>query len=194
MTMFDHIDFILASHSPRRRELLTQLGITYRIASAECEEAYPESLDKEEIPVYLSQLKSDVCQVVLNNNSLLITADTIVWADGRALGKPADRRQAESMLKMLSGKTHDVVTGITLRDSTHRKSFYCTTKVTVEHLDNQDINYYTDNYSPFDKAGSYGIQEWIGLVGVKGIEGCFFNVIGLPVPMLFQEIKAWRFA
>ncbi len=191
--MYDNIDFILASHSPRRKQLLEKLGIKFRLASTECMETYPSHFYREQIPLYLSQLKSESCKTILYPQSLLITADTIVWSDGKALGKPENKEQAVTMLKLLSGKAHDVITGITLRDMTHTKSFYCLTKVTFEILEEQEINYYVDTFKPFDKAGSYGIQEWIGLVGVKSIEGCFFNVIGLPVPMLFQEIKKWIF-
>ena len=193
VNMFEEIDFILASNSPRRRSLLSQMGIVYRTAEAECDEVCPTGLVRDNIPLYLSKLKSESCKINLNKNSLLITADTVVCLGDKTLGKPMDAKEAYNMLKMISGKTHDVITGITLRDITHQKSFYSTTEVTISELSEKEIDYYIKNYKPFDKAGAYGIQEWIGMVGVSRINGCFYNVMGLPTPLLYEEIKQWEF-
>ena len=191
--MFEDIDFILASNSPRRRQLLEQMGIKYRLAESDCDEVCPPELQREQIPVYLSSLKSAACRVAMTSRSLLITADTLVCLDNLALGKPHDAKQASDMLRMISGKTHDVITGVTLRDRTHQKSFYSVTKVTFSHLSDEEIEHYISVCKPFDKAGAYGIQEWIGIIGVNRIEGCFYNVMGLPVSLLYQEIKQWNF-
>ena len=185
-------DYILVSHSPRRRQLLEELGLQFRLAESSAEEVCPAHLTREEIPLYLSNLKAEGCVVDdMTEKSLLIAADTIVWAGGKALGKPHDAAEAREMLQTLSGKTHEVITGVTLKSLTAKRQFHNVSKVTFADLDDEEVDYYIRQYRPFDKAGAYGIQEWIGLMGVKGIEGCFYNVMGLPVQHLYAELKKW---
>ena len=181
-------DVWLISHSPRRVQLLSDLGLKFRTGEAHVEESYPHSLPPEQIPVFLSQLKADNADVPMTDETLIITADTIVWAAGKVLGKPADEHEAREMLHLLSGKTHQVITGVTLRCKDGSRSFYEKTDVTFATLSDKDIDYYLSHYRPFDKAGAYGIQEWIGMVGVEKIDGCFYNVMGLPVHRLYKEI------
>ena len=181
----------LISHSPRRVQLLRDLGLEFSIGEAHVEEVYPAELAPEEIPVYLSKLKADAAVVPMTDETLIITADTIVWAEGKVLGKPADEAEAHAMLQLLSGKTHQVITGVTLRTKDRSKSFYESTDVTFATLSAEDIDYYVSHYRPFDKAGAYGIQEWIGMVGVESIKGCFYNVMGLPVHRLYEEIQGF---
>ena len=181
-------DVWLISHSPRRVQLLSDLGLKFRTGEAHVEESYPDSLPPEQIPVFLSQLKADNADVPMTDETLIITADTIVWAAGKVLGKPADEHEAREMLRLLSGKTHQVITGVTLRCKDGSRSFYEKTDVTFAILSDKDIDYYISHYRPFDKAGAYGIQEWIGMVGVEKIDGCFYNVMGLPVHRLYKEI------
>lgn len=182
-------DVWLISHSPRRVQLLHDLGIEFRTGEAHVEESYPDSLEPEQIPVFLSQLKADNAKVPMTDETLIITADTIVWAEGRVLGKPADEHEARAMLHLLSGKKHQVITGVTLRSKDRSRSFYEKTEVTFATLRDADIDYYINRYRPFDKAGAYGIQEWIGMVGVEKIDGCFYNVMGLPVYRLYKEMR-----
>lgn len=193
--MFSHLSscqIILASNSPRRRELLSGLGLSFetRVIPG-IDESYPEGLSGEEIAVYIASAKADAYRASLARNELLITADTIVYIDGRVFGKPHDRAEACAMLRALSGRTHQVITGVTLLSCEKRRSFAVTTDVTFAVLSEDEIAYYVDHYRPFDKAGSYGIQEWIGFVGVTGINGSYFNVMGLPVQRLYQELKSW---
>lgn len=181
-------NIILASNSPRRRELLAGLDLQYQVSVMEgIDESYPDGLSMEQIPVHISQQKARA--YTLEPDQLLITADTIVWLDGQVLGKPKDRQDAIRMLSALSGRTHQVVTGVTLQTTEHSTSFSCTTDVTFGSLTQQQIEYYVDNYQPYDKAGAYGIQEWIGYVGVTGINGSYFNVMGLPVQRLSQALQ-----
>ena len=182
-------DIWLISHSPRRQQLLRDLGFDFKVGEAHVEETYPHDLKPQDIPIYLSQLKADNANVTMTADTLVITADTIVWAEGRVLGKPDDEQEAKDMLNLLSGKTHQVITGVTLRTQERSRSFSETTCVTFATLSAEDIDYYVSNYKPLDKAGSYGIQEWIGMVGVETINGCFYNVMGLPVHRLYKEIK-----
>lgn len=180
---------ILASHSPRRRALLTECGIDYQIAADyQVEECYPQELATEEVPLYLSKLKSELYPCPLVATDILITADTVVVCDGRILGKPTDRNDAVKMLHTLSGRCHRVVTGVTLRSNDRLRSFAATTDVWFRDLDDEEIEYYVDRFAPLDKAGAYGIQEWIGYVGVSRIEGSFYNVMGLPVQRLYVEL------
>lgn len=188
MVMFEDKDIWLISHSPRRIQLLKELGLNFRTGEAHVDEVYPDSLKCEEIAVYLSQLKAHHASCPIGANTIIITADTIVWADNKALGKPVDASEARQMLKLLSGRTHQVVTGVTLRNSVCNHSFYEKTDVTFCQLSDTDIDYYINTYRPFDKAGAYGIQEWIGMVGVERISGCFYNVMGLPVSRLYKEL------
>ena len=181
---------ILASNSPRRRELLSGLGLDYEVRTLPgIDESYPETLPGEEIPVYISSQKASAYLGELKENELLITADTIVWLDGRVLGKPSDEEDACQMLRALSGKTHQVITGVTLATTTFQKSFASVSQVTFATLSDEEIKYYINHYHPMDKAGSYGVQEWIGFIGVERIEGSYFNVMGLPVQRLYRELK-----
>ncbi len=179
---------ILASNSPRRRELLAGLGLDFRIQVMQgIDETYPEGLSMQEIPAHISRKKA--AAYALEDCELLITADTIVWVDGKVLGKPTDEADACSMLEQLAGRTHQVVTGVTLRTKNEEYTFSCVTDVTFAPLTAEEINFYVEHYRPMDKAGSYGIQEWIGYVGVTGIHGSYFNVMGLPVQRLYAELK-----
>ena len=181
---------ILASNSPRRKELLSGLGPNYEVRTLPgIDESYPDTLQGEEIPVYISSKKASAYLDTLKDNELLITADTIVWLDGRVLGKPADEKEACQMLRDLSGKNHQVITGVTLATTTFQKSFASVSQVTFAPLSEEEISYYVNHYHPMDKAGSYGVQEWIGFIGVERIEGSYFNVMGLPVQRLYRELK-----
>ena len=181
---------ILASNSPRRKELLSGLGLNYEVRTLPgIDESYPDTLQGEEIPVYISSKKASAYLDTLKDDELLITADTIVWLDGRVLGKPADEKEACQMLRDLSGKTHQVITGVTLATTTFQKSFASVSQVTFAPLTEEEISYYVNHYHPMDKAGSYGVQEWIGFIGVERIEGSYFNVMGLPVQRLYRELK-----
>ena len=179
---------VLASNSPRRRELLSGLGLEYEVHTLSgIDESYPEGLSMEEIPQYISRKKA--AAYTLGADELLITADTIVWLDGEVLGKPADEAEARQILHKLSGKTHQVVTGVTLTTSFLHHSFSSVSQVTFAKLSDDEIDYYVTHYRPLDKAGAYGIQEWIGYIGVTSIEGSYFNVMGLPVQRLYTEMK-----
>ena len=181
---------ILASQSPRRRQLLADAGIEFVLAPRfECEESFPDTMPAAEVAEYLSSLKSEAYPEPLGTNDILLTADTVVIACNRILGKPADRAEAIEMITMLSGRDHEVVTGVTLRSAERVKSFSVVSKVRFRALLQEEIEYYVDTYRPFDKAGSYGIQEWIGYVGIEGIEGSFYNVMGLPVQRLYSELN-----
>lgn len=185
-------NIILASASPRRRELLRATGIEYRLAEKfECEEEYPNTIAAIDVAPYLSALKSHAYPAPLAYNDILITADTTVVLDNKVLGKPHDEDEARAMLRELSGKEHSVVTGVTLRMRDTERTFAAISKVSFATLSEEQIAYYVDNYKPMDKAGSYGIQEWIGYVGIEGIEGSFFNVMGLPVQRLCRELEAF---
>ena len=180
---------ILASQSPRRRQLLADAGIEFVLAPRfECEESFPDTMPAAEVAEYLSSLKSEAYPEPLGANDILLTADTVVIACNRILGKPADRAVAIEMITMLSGREHEVVTGVTLRSAERVKSFSVVSKVRFRALLQEEIEYYVDTYRPYDKAGSYGIQEWIGYVGIEGIEGSFYNVMGLPVQRLYCEL------
>lgn len=181
---------ILASNSPRRRELLSGLGVDYEVKIVPgIDETYPESLNGEEIPVYIAQEKANAYRASLQPDELVITADTIVYVDGMVLGKPVDEADACRMLRMLSGRTHQVITGVCLTTVGFQKSFASVTEVTFDTLSDEEIGYYVEKYHPMDKAGSYGVQEWIGFVGVTGLKGSYYNVMGLPVQRLYKELK-----
>ena len=181
-------NIILGSQSPRRKELLGGLDIEFTTKVIPgLEETYPDTLQGEEIPVYLAEQKADA--YTLEDNDLLITADTIVWLDGRVYGKPADEAEAREMLRSLSGKTHDVITGVCVRTNKKNVSFASTTKVRFTELTEEEIEHYISKYRPMDKAGSYGVQEWIGYIGVVHIEGSYFNVMGLPIQKLYTVLK-----
>ena len=181
---------ILASQSPRRRQLLSDAGIEFTLAERfECDETFPEDMPAEDVAEYLSVLKSEAYPQPLNEGDILLTADTVVVAEERILGKPTDKDDAFAMLRMLSGREHEVITGVTLRSTKQTKSFSAHSKVRFRQLSDEEIAYYIETYSPMDKAGSYGIQEWIGYVGIEGIEGSFFNVMGLPIQRVWCELE-----
>lgn len=181
-------NIILGSQSPRRKELLAGLDIEFTTKVIPgLEETYPDTLQGEEIPIYLAEQKADA--YTLEDNDLLITADTIVWLNGHVYGKPADEAEAREMLRSLSGKTHDVITGVCVRTNKKNVSFASTTKVRFAELTDAEIEHYVNKYRPMDKAGAYGIQEWIGYIGVEHIEGSYFNVMGLPIQRLYTILK-----
>ncbi|MCR5434199.1 MAG: Maf-like protein [Bacteroidaceae bacterium] len=180
---------ILGSNSPRRRELLSGLGIDYTVRVVEgIDESYPDTLAAEDIPQYISRKKAAAYD--LSRDELLITADTIVWRDGRVLGKPASRAAACRMLESLSAATHQVITGVTLTTLETQRTFCSVSDVTFGPLAPREIEYYVDNFRPYDKAGAYGIQEWIGYVAVTSLRGSYFNVMGLPIQRLYSELKS----
>lgn len=179
---------VLASNSPRRKELLSGLGLEYEVRTVQgLDESYPDGLPMEEIPQYISRKKA--AAYTLDEDELLITADTIVYLNGEVLGKPTDDEEARQMLHKLSGKTHQVITGVTLTTAAMQHSFASVSQVTFAQLSDAEIDYYVTHYRPLDKAGAYGIQEWIGYVGVTSIQGSYFNVMGLPVQRLYSEMK-----
>ena len=183
---------ILASKSPRRQELLRGMGVNFEILIKETPENYPEDLPLDEVPKYLSLQKS----LAFNDDELpadylLITSDTVVICGGEILGKPKDMEDATRMLRLLSGKTHHVVTGVTVRSAEKTESFAVRSNVTFAQLDAEEIDYYIEHCKPYDKAGAYGIQEWIGYVGISGLEGSFYNVMGLPTRKLYQCLKSF---
>ena len=183
---------ILASKSPRRQELLRGMGLNFEILTKETPEDYPAELPLDEVPRYLSQQKSTAfADEELPADYLLITSDTVVICEGEILGKPKDREDAARMLQLLSGKTHHVVTGVTVRSASKTESFAVRSNVTFAQLDEEEIDYYIEHCKPFDKAGAYGIQEWIGYVGISGLEGSFYNVMGLPTRRLYQTLKSF---
>lgn len=178
---------ILGSKSPRRQQFLKELNIPFETRSIDCPEIYSENLIAEEITEYLCQLKTKAATIT--NNELLITADTIVWSNNKALEKPNTKTEAIEMLTELSNGNHQVITSICLSTSKETKVITDKTNVYFNKLTSDEIEFYINNYKPFDKAGSYGIQEWIGLIGVHKIEGSYANVVGLPVHKLYQELK-----
>lgn len=183
---------ILASASPRRRELLRATGIEYHLAEKfDCEENYPQNLLAEDVASYLSELKSHAYPNTLGYKDILITADTVVVLKGKVLGKPASEDEARTMLSALSGSEHTVVTGVTLRSVDKERTFSSSSKVRFAELNHEQIDYYINKYHPMDKAGAYGIQEWIGYVGIESIEGSFYNVMGLPVQRLCKELECF---
>ena len=183
-------DIVLASNSPRRRDLLLQLGLGFKIRVLEdIDESCPAGLSGEEAAKHIALKKAEAYRTRMDDNDLLITADTIVCIDNTILGKPRDAAEAKAMLRQLSGRTHQVVTGVAIVTKTRTESFAVVSDVVFATLDDEVIDFYVDNYSPLDKAGAYGIQEWIGLVAVEGLRGSFFNVMGLPVQRLFKALK-----
>ena len=183
---------ILASKSPRRQELLRGMGVDFEILTKETPENYPTDLPLDEVPKYLSLQKSlAFADNELPADYLLITSDTVVICEGEILGKPRDREDAARMLELLSGKTHHVVTGVTVRSAEKTESFAVRSDVAFAQLDPEEIDYYIEHCRPYDKAGAYGIQEWIGYVGICGLEGSFYNVMGLPTRKLYQCLKTF---
>ena len=186
---FKNHKIILASGSPRRQQFFRDLDIDFEIRLKEIEEIYPPNLTEEDITDYLAVLKSDAFEGELHDNEILITSDTIVWHENKALGKPKDYDDAFAMLQSLSGKTHQVITSVCFKTSKKTEVISETTKVHFHTLSDAEIEYYLKNYKPYDKAGSYGIQEWIGFVGVAAIEGSYPNVMGLPIDKVYQYLR-----
>ena len=181
---------ILASNSPRRKELLSGLGVDYEVKTLpDVDESYPDGLSGEEIAKHIARGKAEAYRSLIQTDELVITADTIVWLDGTVMGKPKDEEEAKDMLMRLSGKTHQVITGVCLTTASTQKTFATVTDVTFATLTDEEVDYYVTRYQPMDKAGSYGVQEWIGFVGVENLSGSYFNVMGLPIQRLYTELK-----
>lgn len=190
MLNLSRYNIILASNSPRRKELLSGLNIPYEIKTLpDIDESYPDSLAGEDIAIYIAKEKANAYLDQLDDNTLLITADTIVLLDGKVYGKPSDETDAKQMLRDLSGKTHQVITGVCITTKNKQVSFGVSSEVRFSKLDDDEIEYYVSNYKPFDKAGAYGVQEWIGYVAVEYISGSYFNIMGLPIQRLYRELK-----
>lgn len=186
------LNWVLGSQSPRRKELLAGIGIEFEVRTKDTEEIYPASLPAEEVPEFLSNLKAAALLPDLQEHEAVICADTVVILDGKILGKPVDYEDARQMLSKLSGKKHTVITGVFIGSKTRSTSFSERTEVEFEHLSEDEIRYYIEKYLPFDKAGSYGVQEWIGYVAVKRMEGTYTNVMGLPTNRLYKEIREFQ--
>lgn len=181
---------ILASNSPRREELLRGINIDFQVkVLSDIDETYPSDISAKEIAEYVAKKKANSYTNTLKKDELLITADTIVILNDRVLGKPRNKEDAKEMLLSLSGKTHCVVSGVCLTSTTKQTSFSVASNVEFDHLTDEEIDYYIEHYTPFDKAGSYGVQEWIGYIGVKHISGSYYNIMGLPIQRLYKELK-----
>ena len=181
-------NLILASKSPRRQFLLKELGLDFEIRTKNVDESFPKKLKGKQIAIFLCKKKAEAFKHELKSNDLLITADTIVWIDNKVLNKPAGYNEAVKMLKLLSEKMHTVYTGVSLTSAAKQQTFFAETKVFFKKLTDKEIDFYVRNYKPYDKAGAYGAQEWIGYVAVKKIIGSYFNVMGLPVKELYEEL------
>ena len=180
---------ILASNSPRRKELLAGLGVDYEVRTLpDVDESYPETLQGADIPLYIAKEKADAYVAMMQPGELMITADTIVWLDGKVLGKPQDKEDALQLLRTMSGRTHEVFTGVCITTTDWQRSFTAQTEVRFATLSEEEIAYYVDNFQPMDKAGAYGVQEWIGFIGVENISGSYYNIMGLPVQKLYREL------
>lgn len=180
---------ILGSASPRRQELLKSLGFEFRNQPVKVDETlWPKDLEAQEIPIYLAELKADAYEEELKENELLITADTVVWCEGKVFNKPENFAEGKKMLETLSGKMHEVFTAVCLKSANKQTTFYDVSKVYFKKLKTDEIEYYLTNYSPYDKAGGYGVQDWIGYIGIDKIDGSFYNVMGLPVKELYEEL------
>jgi septum formation protein len=193
--MLSHLNsyqIILASQSPRRQELLNGLNIPFEIQVIDVEETYPDEMVGVDIPMFLAEKKANAFKDKMNENTLLITADTIVWHEGNVFGKPTDKEDAIRMLKALSGKAHQVITGVCISTLSKRKIFHVISEVRFTRLRQEEIEYYVENFKPYDKAGAYGVQEWIGYIGVEYIEGSYYNVMGLPIQRLYTELRRWK--
>jgi septum formation protein len=180
---------ILASRSPRRQQMLREMGLKFDVVLKEYTETFPEGLDGKSVAEYISQQKAASFRGELSDNEIVITADTIVWCNNMVLGKPGDYSEAENMLMEISGNTHEVITGVTLFSLLKERTFSVSSRVTFDPLTPEEISFYINSYKPYDKAGAYGIQEWIGLIACSGIEGSYFNVVGLPVRTLYKELQ-----
>ena len=181
---------ILASNSPRRKELLAGLGLPFEVrVLQDIDESYPDDLPVSEVALYIAGKKADAYRATLADNELVITADTVVIVGEEILGKPVDEVDAERMLRLISGRTHQVTTGVCMLTSESERRFAVTTDVTFKQLSDDEIRYYITKYKPFDKAGAYGIQEWIGYIGVTGLHGSYYNVMGLPVQRIYETLR-----
>lgn len=186
----DKYRIILASNSPRRHELLKGIGVSFEVKTlSDVDETYPESLPAVEVAKFIANKKSEAYKDLLVENELIITADTVVIVGNEVLGKPKDREEAVAMLRLLSGKTHQVLTGVCILTKDRKHIFDSETRVRFAELNDDEISYYIDHFKPFDKAGAYGVQEWIGYIAVEAMEGSYFNVMGLPVQRLYRELK-----
>ena len=184
------LNIILGSQSPRRRELMSGLDIPYRAISIDADESYPQELEGGDIPIYISRAKAHAYEGKLKEGQLLITADTIVWLEGQMLGKPHDEAEAYAMLRALSGKTHQVFTAVTfVQKGKAMETVVDKTDVTFAELTDDEIRHYIQKYRPFDKAGAYGVQEWIGYIACTGMKGSYFNVMGFPVHLVYKALK-----
>ena len=184
-------EIILASRSPRRQQLLQELGLKFEVVAREYSETYPEGLGGEEIARYVAHEKAASFKNEISYNEIVIAADTIVWCNNRVLGKPVNRNDAARILKEISGNTHEVITGVSILSQSKQCTFSDSTKVTFDSLSDEEIYYYIERYRPYDKAGAYGIQEWIGIVACSHIDGSYFNVVGLPVQKLYKELQSF---
>lgn len=192
--MFDFLPnkkIILASGSPRRQQYCKELGLNFSIQLKEVKEVYPDHLKHHQITDFLAELKANAFENELKENEILITSDTIVWHENKALGKPKDYEDAFKMIRSMCGKTHEVITSVCIKTSSKMEIFHSITKVTFVNLTQEEIKHYITTYKPYDKAGAYGIQEWIGLVGIAKIEGSYPNVVGLPVDKLYTKLKEY---
>lgn len=191
MNWYPDYSYVLGSKSPRRQQLLAGMGLPFTVRISDTDEDFPAALGMTEIPVYIAEKKADSLLPGMTADEVVITADTIVWLRGEVLGKPGDADHARDILRKLSNNTHQVITGVCLRTTNRQRSFFSVTEVEFRKLSEQEITYYIESCHPFDKAGAYGIQEWIGLTGITKITGSYFNVVGLPVHQLYQEIIAF---
>jgi septum formation protein len=186
------IKLVLGSKSPRRQELLKMLCLDFAIRTQDTDESYDESLELSQIPIFIAQKKAEVLKASLQMNEVLLCSDTIVTLDNKVLGKASNQLEAIEMLTFLSGKTHQVITGVCMLSLNNSEVFSVTTDVKFKELTEEEIQFYISNFAPFDKAGAYGIQEWIGLIGVEEIKGSFYNVMGLPVFEVWEKLKNWN--
>ncbi len=182
-------DIILGSKSPRRHFLLSEIGLTYKVITPEVDESYPKDLKAEKIPLYLAQKKAEALADHLAERVIIITADTIVWINNSCINKPGDNAEAYEMLQLLSGNRHEVYTGVCIKSLQKEKCFYVKSCVYFKKLHDDEIKYYLEHYKPLDKAGAYGIQEWIGYIGIQKVEGSFYNVMGLPVTRVYEHLE-----
>ena len=190
MQSLKHINILLASASPRRKELIAGLGLPYQIIKIDVDEVFNPALQAHEIPLYLAQLKANAVDVTtLADNEVVITADTVVWVNNQVLNKPMDKEDALRMLQLLNGNTHQVFTAVSMRTRNKTINFYDATTVHFNTLSTNELEHYLHTYQPYDKAGAYGIQEWIGYTAIKKIEGDFFNVMGLPISLVYKNLK-----
>jgi septum formation protein len=180
---------ILASRSPRRQQLLRELGLKFDVVTREYAETFPDGLAGEEVARYVAHEKAVSFRNEIKDNEIVITADTIVWCNQKVLGKPLDYEDAKRILNEISGNTHEVITGVSIFSKAKEVIFSVSTKVTFEALSDEEIKYYIDKFNPYDKAGAYGIQEWIGIIACSHIDGSYFNVVGLPVQRLYKELQ-----